>query len=124
MLIDTHFGHATSFYIYDVTAKQLTFIEARSINAYCSGKEDCDEAHTVEASTNSLSNHLKALEDCQQVLCSRIGIDPWEQLEKQNVLPNVDFAMLGVTDALNMIRATLSEPLVTCNDKTQLQEVC
>ena len=111
VLIDTHFGHAQAFYIYDISEQKINFVEKRSINAYCSGKEDCDDDRDV----NNLNNHIKALEDCQQVLCSRMGMDPWKKLEANNVLPNVDYAMLGVTDSLNIMRATL---------KNTLQEVC
>lgn len=126
VLVDTHFGHAESFYIYDLSDKHITFVEERSISAYCSGKADCDAELNSEINNdsnlnNNLNNHLKSLEDCQQVLCARIGMEPWKQLEEHNILPNVDYAMLGVTDSLNIIRSTLSTSI---DDKASLQEVC
>lgn len=101
-LIDTHFGHAKQFHIYELTHEKVNLLEVRSLDQYCSGKDECDEEHNLNA-------HIECLADCQQVLCSRIGIGPWETLEQKNIQPVVDYAMLGVQDSLNIIHLNLKK---------------
>jgi nitrogen fixation protein NifB len=113
-LIDTHFGYANQFNIYELSAERVNFIEVRSLDQYCSGKEQCDEQES------NLSAHLDCLKDCQQVLCSRIGIGPWQTLEQHHIVPVIDYAMLGVNDALNIIRSNLNNTSAV----NALKEVC
>lgn len=94
-LIDTHFGHASEFRIFDVSESSLSLVETRQVEKYCSGIEHCDD--------QPLAGHIKALHDCQQVLCARIGMDPWQSLEKAGITPSVEFAMMNVTDTLKVL---------------------
>lgn len=115
-LIDTHFGHAQQFHIYDITSKHVTFVESRNLAQYCHGIDECiDESN--EKPEAGLTAHIECLQDCQQVLCSRIGIGPWQALEANNIMPQVDYAMLGVTDSLNIIRSTLTKTANSANLK-------
>ncbi|MGL1959500.1 MAG: nitrogenase cofactor biosynthesis protein NifB [Colwellia sp.] len=119
-VIDTHFGHAKQFHIFDISDmantsdNQVDLVEIRSIEQYCKGIDDCNDE------PNSLKNHLTSLKDCQQVLCSRIGMEPWKLLEQHNITPSVDYAMLGVSDSLNII----GENLFSNSQAKSLQEAC
>lgn len=117
-LIDTHFGHAIEFHIYDITDKQVTFVESRELEKYCHGIDECAD-NTNENPDSGLKAHIECLHDCQQILCSRIGIGPWQTLEANNITPQVDYAMLGVVDSLNIIRSSM----VNTNKSTDLKEV-
>ncbi|MEI6894507.1 MAG: nitrogenase cofactor biosynthesis protein NifB [Colwellia sp.] len=127
-LIDTHFGHAQAFHIYDISHDSVTFIETRTIAQYCHGHDSCNDDTPSEqeiiAKENGLDGHIKCLHDCQQVLCSRIGIGPWQQLEENNIMPLVAYAMLDVIESLNTLRTELAKAYLTesANLKT-LQEV-
>ncbi|PMH44909.1 nitrogen fixation protein NifB [Vibrio sp. 10N.286.49.B3] len=103
-LIATHFGYAEQFDIYDFNAltQQFTHHETRVVAKYCRGPSQCDEQEQQKQQL------LDALVDVNEVLCSRIGITPWRQLEKQGVKPNVDFALVGVNLALEKIASQVA----------------
>lgn len=108
-IIDCHFGHATQMNIYDITPNQVSFIESRPVQQYCTGKEDCDTPLPIDA-----------LKDCQQVLSVRIGLGPWQELESHGVMPNTDFAYLTEQQALSALAQSLHKtekvtPLTTSN---------
>ena len=122
-LIDTHFGHAKVFHIYDVYHEQVTFVESRELSQYCHGIDECnDNNHENAHAESGLDAHIKCLQDCQIILCSRIGIGPWQTLEENNIKPQVDYAMLGVTDSLNTIRSSMVKS-IKADDTTDLKEV-
>ncbi|TXR53019.1 nitrogenase cofactor biosynthesis protein NifB [Reinekea thalattae] len=110
-LIDTHFGHATEFRIFDVSENNVTLVETRDVEQYCHGMSHCDD--------QPLAKHIQSLNDCQQVLCARIGIEPWQQLEKAGISPSVEFALMNVTDTLKMLAPKSPEM-----EKNVIQEVC
>ncbi|PWI33876.1 nitrogenase cofactor biosynthesis protein NifB [Vibrio albus] len=98
-LIQTHFGHADQFSIYHYSAEDNTFIhkETRVASKYCSGSSECiDDEEFKQLLIDSVA-------DCDELLCSRMGISPWRKLEKAGVTPNVDFAFQTVEHALNEI---------------------
>ncbi|RQW62123.1 nitrogenase cofactor biosynthesis protein NifB [Vibrio viridaestus] len=98
-VIQVHFGHAQWFEIYEYNTdeQQFNFIEKRSIAQYCHGSDECND------SQDEKDGIIRSVEDCDVVLCSRIGIAPWRQLEKLGVTPNVDFAMQPIDEALKTI---------------------
>lgn len=102
-LIDTHFGYAEQFDIYSYDSAKARFVhsETRIASKYCSGASECDSDETYKELL------LDTISDCNQVLCSRIGITPWRQLEKRGVQPNVDYAFISVERALEAIGKTL-----------------
>lgn len=112
--IDMHFGHAQQFHIFELSDNQVNFVEVRSVAQYCRGVDECDEDE------NTLDNHLNCLKDCQQVLCARIGMQPWKMLEQHHISPCVDYAMLGVNDTLNII----AEHQFNQHKNRELKEVC
>lgn len=77
-LVDTHFGHADRFHIYDVTRSQAQFVEVRPVAVYCHGSDN---------SPGDLSAILDSLHDCQAAFVSRIGIHPGDCLRDAGIEP-------------------------------------
>lgn len=107
-VITTHFGYAEQFEIFDFNPFTLQFShhETRIVAKYCQGPSECD---SQEQQKQQL---LDVLTDVDEVLCSRIGITPWRELEKQGVKPNVDFAMMDVNLALEKIATNVNQELI------------
>lgn len=105
-LVDNHFGYADHFLIFDVSDTAITAVDTRYIETYCHGPTDCND-DSASDSDHRLSKHLQCLQDCDQVLCSRIGIQPWRELEQQGTLPNTAFALFEVETALHQIQQNL-----------------
>jgi nitrogenase molybdenum-iron protein alpha/beta subunit/MoaA/NifB/PqqE/SkfB family radical SAM enzyme len=74
MLIDEHFGHAKSFYIYEYKNGEPVYIENRNVDKYCSGSEACDEEQ------DKIEKLMRTIQDCQGVLTLRIGNAPEKKL--------------------------------------------
>ncbi|MDP3031746.1 MAG: NifB/NifX family molybdenum-iron cluster-binding protein, partial [Rhodocyclaceae bacterium] len=81
-LITEHFGLAREFLIYEVTAAGAKMVGHRKTDLYCSGDESCGDGESVLAKT------IRALAGCEVVLCSKIGYEPWGQLEAAGIQPN------------------------------------
>ncbi|MDR3209599.1 MAG: radical SAM protein [Oscillospiraceae bacterium] len=73
--VDTHFGHAREFYIFESDGADTRFIETREVSKYCTGPADCDDKEDRWASV------LRAVADCGAVLALRIGEVPLGRLE-------------------------------------------
>ncbi len=93
-LVNQHFGHAREFLIYRVSGEQIEALGRRSVDLYCGGESECPEEE------NRLQGHLNALADCTGVLCARIGIGPWQQLEAAGVQPSSEYAHEPIDAAL------------------------
>ena len=93
-LINQHFGQAREFLIYEASAREVRFIGVRKVGAYCIGPEDCGELDWV------LEDTLRALSGCEAVLCSRIGFEPWGQLEAAGITPNGEHALEPIEQAV------------------------
>ncbi|RRJ82897.1 nitrogenase cofactor biosynthesis protein NifB [Aestuariirhabdus litorea] len=102
-VVDEHFGHARHFSIYRVSAGRRAFVERRAVALYCSGASDCPEEE------ERLEGHLGALADCNGVLCSRIGIGPWQQLERAGIEPSSSYALEPIDQALDRFYQDLLE---------------
>lgn len=96
-LVNEHFGHAREFLVYEVDAESIHFVGHRKAAKYCNGEEDCGDTDTVMART------IENLSDCEVLLCSRIGIDPWHKLEAAGIHPNSEHAMEPIDDALRAV---------------------
>ncbi|MFB9134920.1 nitrogenase cofactor biosynthesis protein NifB [Vibrio olivae] len=110
-VIDTHFGHATGFDIYDIEGNDIRFVEHRQAKQYCHGESECRDD---EESTTL----FEGLSDCAELLCVRIGITPWKSLEEHGVKPNVDLAYMHVEQALGIIA---DEQMNQASDPTHQQ---
>lgn len=78
-LIDAHFGHVNQFYIYEYTEEGLKFLETRESAPYCSGGEECED------SKKKFEQLYDMLQDCQAVLCMRIGESPKQSLLNKEI---------------------------------------
>ncbi|MBD1388216.1 nitrogenase cofactor biosynthesis protein NifB [Neiella sp. HB171785] len=102
VLIDQHFGYAQSFAIYRVSATAIERTEQRTVGQYCVG-DDCD------AADSRMDASLQALSGVKHVLCSRIGMTPWQALEQHGVMPSTEYALFGIDDALEQLQSQLLE---------------
>ncbi|MCK9388220.1 MAG: nitrogenase cofactor biosynthesis protein NifB [Sulfuritalea sp.] len=95
--VAAHFGHAKEFLVYEAAADGVKFVGHRKVEQYCAGNETCGDAESV------LERSIHALAGCEVVLCSRIGIDPWRDLEAAGIQPNGEHAMEPVEDAVMVV---------------------
>ncbi|WP_370978110.1 nitrogenase cofactor biosynthesis protein NifB [Agaribacterium sp. ZY112] len=102
-LVDQHFGHAKEFLIYRAGPQSVNFVGRRSIEAYCSGTEHCDEREQL------LEQAIQSLEGCAAVLCAKIGFGPWQKLEAAGIKPSSDFAMDTIDEALMAMSRQLED---------------
>ena len=47
-----------------------------------------------------LQRTIKSLIGCEAVLCSKVGFEPWSQLEEAGIMPNNDYAMEPIEEAV------------------------
>lgn len=79
LLIDQHFGHVSSFLIYDVVGEDVIFLGRREVNKFCTSMDDEDEDQKI------IETH-KVIQDCNFLLSQRIGRFPALELEKRGVV--------------------------------------
>ena len=93
-VINQHFGHAREFLVYEASSQGVRFVGARKVDLYCVGADSCGDTETV------LDKSLRVLADCEVVLCSRIGYEPWGRLEAAGITPNGEHAMEPIEEAV------------------------
>ncbi|HTH39400.1 MAG TPA: nitrogenase cofactor biosynthesis protein NifB [Rhodocyclaceae bacterium] len=93
-VINIHFGHAKEFLVYEASYKGVKFVGHRKAEAYCAGDETCGDGESI------LGKTIKALEGCEVVLCSKIGYEPWGELEAAGIQPNGEHAMEPIEEAV------------------------
>lgn len=93
-LVNEHFGHAREFMIYEASPAGVRFVGHRKTELYCSGGDTCGDEESVLART------IRALADCELVLCSKIGHEPWSALEDAGIQPCADHALERIEDAV------------------------
>jgi nitrogen fixation protein NifB len=92
-VINQHFGHAKEFLIYEVNATGARLIGHRKTDLYCGGGDTCGDGESV------LERTIRALQGCEVVLCSKIGIEPWRKLEAAGIKPDGEHGMEVIEDA-------------------------
>jgi nitrogen fixation protein NifB len=107
-VVNQHFGHAREFLIYEAAAVgeavDVRFLAARKVDLYCAGGDTCGDAEDALAKT------IRTLEGVTGVLCSKIGIEPWDRLEAAGLIPNGEHAMEPIEDAVAAVyRELLAE---------------
>ncbi len=102
-VINQHFGHAREFLVYEASANDVRFIGHRKVDLYCSGDETCGDGESVLAKT------IRALDGCEVVLCSRIGYEPWGQLEAAGIAPNGEHALEPIETAIAQVYREMVE---------------
>ena len=76
--VNQHFGHATEFQIYEVSAREAKFVGHRRVDLYCQGGYGEDE---------QLPSIVNAINDCHAVLVSKIGACPRDELKAAGIEP-------------------------------------
>ncbi|MGR9100233.1 MAG: nitrogenase cofactor biosynthesis protein NifB [Gammaproteobacteria bacterium] len=102
-VINMHFGHAKEFLIYEASPEGVRFISHRKTDQYCSGDSTCGDAETA------LQRTIRTLEGCEAVLCSKVGYEPWEQLEAAGIMPNGEHAMENIEEAVMAVYREMAE---------------
>jgi MoaA/NifB/PqqE/SkfB family radical SAM enzyme len=77
-IVDTHFGQANEFYIYEGDEKNTRFVETRKVFKYCNGPQ-CDNKEDRWQSV------ISAVSDCEAVLAMRIGPTPEKRLKENGI---------------------------------------
>ena len=96
MAVDEHFGQAETFYIFESVGADVRFVEARRVEKYCSGGQDCD------GKEDKMERILAAVSDCQVVMALRAGDAPTKMLSEQGI------RMITTYDLIeNAIRAAM-----------------
>lgn len=93
-VINVHFGHAKEFMIYEASAKGAKFVGHRKADSYCAGDDTCGDGESI------LDRTIKTLAGCEVVLCSKIGYEPWGNLEAAGIQPNGEHAMEPIEEAV------------------------
>ncbi|WP_291992795.1 nitrogenase cofactor biosynthesis protein NifB [Candidatus Accumulibacter sp. ACC003] len=101
-VVGEHFGHAREFLIYEASPDGVRFVGHRKTELYCSGPASCGDGEAaVEAEPQSvLETTIAALAGCEVVLCSKIGFEPWGQLEAAGIMPNSEHALEPIDAAV------------------------
>ncbi len=77
-IVDTHFGQANEFYIYEGDEKNTKFIETRKVTKYCNGPQ-------CENKEDRWQSVISAVSDCEAVLAMRIGPTPEKRLKENGI---------------------------------------
>lgn len=81
VIVDTHFGHAKEFYIYDYQDGEVRYAEKRTVGQYCSGPDLCGEKE------NKIEQIITTLKGCNGVIAMRIGLEPKKKLAGRGIVP-------------------------------------
>jgi nitrogen fixation protein NifB len=100
-VINQHFGHAREFLIYEASSTDVRFIGHRKVDLYCAGGDTCGDGESV------LQQIIRTLDGCEAVLCSKIGFEPWGQLEEAGIIPNGEHAMEPIEEAVAAVYAEM-----------------
>ncbi len=97
-LTDEHFGHAGKLYIYDFINGEITFLETRLIEQYSHGTRE-------DKAAGRIYKLIKAIEDCNCVICMRIGVCPSNALKEKNIEIYTTYHLIedGIREAVNRL---------------------
>jgi len=102
-VINQHFGHAREFLVYEASPLGVRFIGHRKTDLYCSGNDNCGDGESV------LARIIRTLQGCEAVLCSKIGFEPWSQLEQAGITPNGEHAHEPIEDAVATVYQEMAQ---------------
>ncbi|MBN1953289.1 MAG: hypothetical protein JW801_18935 [Bacteroidales bacterium] len=92
--INSHFGKARTFYVYEIEGENIRFMEIRNTPSYASK----DPLHAFRA--EQFDKVLKVIGDCQAVYTKQIGAVPAEKLRSLGI--RVTQAEGGILEVLGM----------------------
>lgn len=101
-LINEHFGRAQEFLVYEVNASGQRLLGRRQCPAYCSGPSSCGDGEAV------INRIIHALEGVEVLLASKVGFEPWADLERAGIQPNGEHAMQPIHQALRAVYAEMA----------------
>jgi nitrogen fixation protein NifB len=81
--VNQHFGHATEFQIFEVSASEALFVGHRRVDLFCQGGYGDDE---------QLPSIVNAINDCHAVLVAKIGACPRDELAAAGIEPVDQYA--------------------------------
>jgi len=98
-VINQHFSQAREFLIYEASTTGVRYVGHRTLNpSRTDGNTESDVRKTVSL-----------LADCEAVLCSRIGFEPWGLLEAAGIQPNGEHALEPIEGAVATVYQELAE---------------
>ncbi|MDR1506135.1 MAG: nitrogenase cofactor biosynthesis protein NifB [Treponema sp.] len=98
-VVDQHFGHAHSFYIYEYQDGRVSLLERRDIPQYCFGPAECRDHEALFGGIAGI------IGDCAGVIVMRIGEAPREMLAERGI--RVFMTYNYVTDAVKEAAAAI-----------------
>ncbi len=101
-LINEHFGRAQEFLVYEVNTSGQRLLGRRQCPAYCSGPSSCGDGEAV------IDRIIHALEGVEVLLASKVGFEPWADLERAGIQPNGEYAMQPIHQALRAVYAEMA----------------
>ncbi|WP_220495559.1 nitrogenase cofactor biosynthesis protein NifB [Oceanospirillum sediminis] len=116
-LVNQHFGHATEFLIYEASPQGVRFVGHRSVDKpYCENSSSCGDGDSV------LQTILSKLKDCEMLLCSKVGYEPWSALEDAGIQPDGSHALEPIEDAIQAVYQEMADKdLLSSESETQQQ---
>ena len=100
-LVDTHFGHAERFDVYELGEEGSAFVESRNTASACSGKGHDESAFDLT---------LSLLSDCEAIFVSVIGYGAAAYLHEKGMRV-FESPYFAVSEVLEKVRAEgLLEP--------------
>ena len=91
-VVDTHFGRATTFYIYQFLEDEYIFVEKRFVSSVCQGG-----VH----SSAKMKENVSLFSDCQYIVALRIGMGAMAIIQDNGIVP---MALPGeITDAMEKV---------------------
>ena len=90
--VDTHFGRAYDFYIYQYLVDEWIFVEKRTVSTVC---------HDGQLSVAAMQKNISQFADCQYVVASKIGTGAMSALQSQGIVPMA--LPMDINDALEKI---------------------
>ena len=91
LAVSEHFGHAKTFYIYDVTTSECQQVDKREVDHYCLGGR---------SDQNALSGIFEAIKDCSAVFVAKIGDGPTDKLLARGIEAVSDYAWQEIEPSL------------------------
>jgi predicted Fe-Mo cluster-binding NifX family protein len=81
--VSEHFGHAKSFYIYDLSADACHLVGQREVRHYCLGGS---------SDKTAMAEILDTIQDCNAVFVAKIGDGPTDKLAARGITAVSDYA--------------------------------
>lgn len=93
-LINQHFGQAREFLVYEASSAGVRLVGRRLADQYCTGPAECGDGD------RRIPDIIRALGGCEVLLCAKIGIEPWGQLEAAGIQPDSGHAFEPIEAAV------------------------